>query len=318
MIRAGGALRSIAALFALAAPATAGDLSLGWNAPTTGSTPTGYRLHLGPSSGQYTTLPNIDVGNVLSYILRGVPSGTHYIAATAYNAVGSSDYSNEISAQVAADSGGGTKTDLPAAEVSGAARVLTVTPDATGATVTIEPGATALQYQDDTTAHAWVPILFPAQATVFRHARTWTTGHTFVCYRTHGTDGLWTEQQCNTLVGIAPVAPPPPPSPPPPASPPPPPASPPPPPPPPMDPIEVRLTAAESTITVMESRLASIVAQQAELLGSLTDLAARLDRTGDTALRTAILQAITTACSRSCSGTTLAKELRRLVEGLPQ
>jgi hypothetical protein len=56
----------------------------------------GYKLHYGPSSGNYTA--SVDVGNLTSYTLTGLArNSTYYIAATAYNTAGmESGYSNEV------------------------------------------------------------------------------------------------------------------------------------------------------------------------------------------------------------------------------
>jgi hypothetical protein len=79
----------------LAAPAHAAQVTLAWDAPTTGDAPTGYKIYYGLASGSYNTV--IDVGNVLTYILTGLDSMTiYYSAATAYNADEESDFSNEV------------------------------------------------------------------------------------------------------------------------------------------------------------------------------------------------------------------------------
>ena len=73
---------------------------LSWTAPSTqtdGVTPlaelTGYRVHYGTASRNYTTV--IDVGNVTAYVLNDLPPGTYYFAVTAYNSNGDSEYSAE-------------------------------------------------------------------------------------------------------------------------------------------------------------------------------------------------------------------------------
>lgn len=201
------------ALLAALAPAlvTAADLTFAWDPPSTGPVPQGYYLHLGHAPQTYTI--TIHVGDVRQFTVTGLSDGRYYAVASAYNSVGGSPYSNEVTATITA---GTTDTNTLTT-----ARVLTVTPDATGATVTLEPTAQVLEYIDDTTAHAWVALPdYPRGSQSYRHVRTWSTEHTFVCYRTHGTDDVWTEQQCNTLVGV--VVPPPPPAPVPPPPPPPP------------------------------------------------------------------------------------------------
>ncbi len=79
-----------------------GFASLAWNAPTTNTDGTsltdlaGYKVYYGPSSGNYTK--SVDVGNITSYTLNNLSTGTYYIAVTAYDAAGTeSGYSNEVS-----------------------------------------------------------------------------------------------------------------------------------------------------------------------------------------------------------------------------
>ena len=102
--------------------------TLTWTPPTTNTNGTpltdlaGYDVHYGTSSGNYTS--TVSVGNVTSYSFTGLPSGTYYFAATAYDSAGNqSAYSNEISETVTsqytltvADSGtgSGTVTSSPA------------------------------------------------------------------------------------------------------------------------------------------------------------------------------------------------------------
>ena len=73
-----------------------------WDAPTTNADGTpltdlaGYKLYYGTSSGNYSVA--IDVGNVTTFKVDGLSSGTYYFAVTAYDASGNeSDYSNEVS-----------------------------------------------------------------------------------------------------------------------------------------------------------------------------------------------------------------------------
>ena len=70
--------------------------------PSSDSTVTGYVVHVGSSSGVYTT--NINVGPATSYVLPPQAAGTtSYFAVTAYNATGAeSPYSNEVSYSVPA------------------------------------------------------------------------------------------------------------------------------------------------------------------------------------------------------------------------
>ena len=88
-------------LFALLAPcAWAGSINLAWN-QVTNPPATGYKVHYGPSAGNYTT--HIDVGNTTSYTVTGLTEGaTYHFATTAYGPpLGESNYSNDVSATVA-------------------------------------------------------------------------------------------------------------------------------------------------------------------------------------------------------------------------
>jgi hypothetical protein len=66
-----------------ASPVLGLDLTLSWNEPP-GVNATGFQLHYGTSSGQYTA--NIDVGNVTQYTMKDLEDGQDYFfAVTAYN-----------------------------------------------------------------------------------------------------------------------------------------------------------------------------------------------------------------------------------------
>lgn len=76
---------------------------LTWTAPTTNVDGTsltnlaGYKVYYGTASGNYAT--SVDVGNVTTYTVTGLSSGTtYYFAVTAYNTnSGESGFSNEVS-----------------------------------------------------------------------------------------------------------------------------------------------------------------------------------------------------------------------------
>lgn len=80
-----------------AAPAAAAQASIAWSAPTVSTGVTGYKVHIGSSSGSYSQ--HVDVGTTTSYSASSLSDGsTYYFAVTAYNAAGTeSAYSNEIS-----------------------------------------------------------------------------------------------------------------------------------------------------------------------------------------------------------------------------
>jgi hypothetical protein len=73
----------------------ASDVTLAWDANTEPDL-AGYKIHWGTASRVYTT--HVDAGNVTTFVLKGLPDGKVYIAATAYDKAGlESDYSNEVS-----------------------------------------------------------------------------------------------------------------------------------------------------------------------------------------------------------------------------
>jgi PKD repeat protein len=88
-------------LFAFITPrAWAGSINLAWNA-VTNPPAAGYKVHYGPSVGNYTT--HIDVGNRTTYTVTGLTEGaTYHFAITAYAPpLAESNYSNDVGATVA-------------------------------------------------------------------------------------------------------------------------------------------------------------------------------------------------------------------------
>ena len=78
--------------------ALAGNVTLAWDANTETDL-AGYKVHYGTSSRTYTQV--IDVGNVTTYTVTALATGTYYFAVTAYNTSrAESDYSNEVSTPV--------------------------------------------------------------------------------------------------------------------------------------------------------------------------------------------------------------------------
>ncbi len=77
-----------------------GTVSLSWDANSEADL-SGYRVHYGPVSSGYTE--SVDVGNSTSTTVSGLlPGSTYYFAVAAYNTMGqASDYSNEVSTDVA-------------------------------------------------------------------------------------------------------------------------------------------------------------------------------------------------------------------------
>ena len=81
---------------------TSGSVTLTWSVPTANADETaltdlaGYKVYYGTASESYTT--PIDAGNVTTYTVTGLSTGTYYFAVTAYNSTGDeSGFSNEAS-----------------------------------------------------------------------------------------------------------------------------------------------------------------------------------------------------------------------------
>jgi predicted phage tail protein len=75
------------------------NVTLTWEPPADngGAAVTNYTIYYGTSSGNYTN--NITVGNITSYTITGLINGQrYYFAVSAFNAVGESEKSNEVSA----------------------------------------------------------------------------------------------------------------------------------------------------------------------------------------------------------------------------
>lgn len=75
--------------------------TLTWSAPTTNTDGTpltdlvGYKIYYGTSSGSYSV--SVDVGNVTTYTVDSLSSGTYYFVVTAYDGYeNESNYSNEV------------------------------------------------------------------------------------------------------------------------------------------------------------------------------------------------------------------------------
>ncbi|MBW2631825.1 MAG: choice-of-anchor D domain-containing protein, partial [Deltaproteobacteria bacterium] len=72
----------------------AADIALGWN-PNPEPDIAGYKIYYGFDSRDYSEM--VDVGHFTTCIIGDLESGvTYYFAATAYNAAGESDYSDEV------------------------------------------------------------------------------------------------------------------------------------------------------------------------------------------------------------------------------
>lgn len=92
-------LFALVAVALFAVPALAKDVELAWDASeSTGVV--GYKLYFYTDPNLSQPLPGypIDVGNVLEYVVSGLPDGVgHYITATAYDAANyESSFSNTV------------------------------------------------------------------------------------------------------------------------------------------------------------------------------------------------------------------------------
>jgi Concanavalin A-like lectin/glucanases superfamily/Purple acid Phosphatase, N-terminal domain len=121
---------------ALLTCAHAGDIVLGWNASTAPSL-AGYKLHYGNATHLYNTV--IDLGNVVTCTISGLPAGTYYFALTAYSATEESGYSNEVSAVISpSDTKPPSISDVAVTDVGNSAVTIRW--------ITDEPASSQLEY----------------------------------------------------------------------------------------------------------------------------------------------------------------------------
>lgn len=84
------------------------NITFAWDANDPSEGVTGYKLHVGNATRQYTRA--VDAGNVTVFTVPGFTDGVWFIAATAYDAAGnSSDYSNEVMVTVDSTAPSGVK-----------------------------------------------------------------------------------------------------------------------------------------------------------------------------------------------------------------
>jgi len=88
-------------MFSIPASAGTSNVTLAWDAPTTNADGTkltdlaGYKLYYGAESGVYTK--TVDVGDITTFQVKGIPDGPYFFAVTAYDTMGNeSGYSNEV------------------------------------------------------------------------------------------------------------------------------------------------------------------------------------------------------------------------------
>jgi len=115
---------------------TGSTVTITWNAPTTGGTPTGYYIEAGSTPGS-ADLANFNTGSTAtSFSTGGVPNGRYYVRIRASNAAGTSPASSETTLNV-----GNTGCTAPASPAN-------LTGSVSGATITLtwSAGAGATSY----------------------------------------------------------------------------------------------------------------------------------------------------------------------------
>ncbi|MFU8858345.1 MAG: fibronectin type III domain-containing protein [Deferrisomatales bacterium] len=105
-------LASLAGLYLVAAvsPASARDVTIGWDPNPSTENVVGYVVYFGPVSryeSGFTAYPKqVDVGNTTQAPLSLGDEAVSYVAVVAYNAAGQSDYSEELVVDPAGVEGG--------------------------------------------------------------------------------------------------------------------------------------------------------------------------------------------------------------------
>ena len=160
--------------------ANAGEAILTWDPPTTNTdgTPltdlTGYKIHYGTTSGNYTTV--IDVGNVTTYTVTNLTNNvTYYFATTAYDTSGNeSGYSNEVSKTITgtADTTAPVLSNITTGSITSTSAVITWTTNEQS-TSQIEHGTTT-SYGSSTTLDS---TLVTSHSVTISGLSSWTTYH---------------------------------------------------------------------------------------------------------------------------------------------
>lgn len=173
-------LIAVCALLLFASSAFAVDATVNWTTNNEADL-AGCKVYVGTATGVYT-LPGspFDVPGVgcVKYVVTGLQAGTtYYFAATTYDTSGNeSGKSKEMSKLI----------DPPIAQP----KILTMTVDIDGVTLTLNAEATKLRYFDDLTGATELTDYTPG-ATSYRLKKHWPTGTTFVCVEPQGKDGTW-------------------------------------------------------------------------------------------------------------------------------
>jgi predicted phage tail protein len=157
----------------------AADVKLAWNANTE-SDLAGYKVYYGTASRSYG--PSTNTGNVTSYTVTGLSTGTYYFAVTAYDSSGNeSGFSNEVLKTIA-PTGDTTPPVISAVTSSGVT--------ATGATInwtTNEASDTQVEY-GKTTAYGSSTTLNTAQVTSHLQSLSGLSAGTLYHYRVKSKD----------------------------------------------------------------------------------------------------------------------------------
>ena len=138
-------------------------------------------LSLSPASG---TAPGSATASVNT---AGLAAGTYNATITA-TATGATNTPQAVAV-----------TLTVTAPVSQSAIVTNMVPDGSGATVTIQGPGQVLEFIYNAQSTYTGISSFIAGTASFRHTFSWPQGTTFACYRTRGTDNLYTEQACASV-----------------------------------------------------------------------------------------------------------------------
>jgi fibronectin type 3 domain-containing protein len=156
----------------LSATAQAGSATLSWSASTSGN-PTSYRIYRGTKSdGEAITPVGTNNGSTTTFTDAGIKSGTTYFYfVQAFNAVGGSPNSNEVS--VVPGAGGGGATNLALGRLTTASSMEnagTAAPKATD-------GNTGTRWSSGFSDPQWIQVDLGATHTVTQVVIQWETAH---------------------------------------------------------------------------------------------------------------------------------------------
>lgn len=184
-----GLILMISQFLSVGAKNCAAQVSLAWDAVTTnadGSPCTdlsGYKIYFGTTSGQYSS--SRDVGNLVTYHLTGLSTGTTYfIATSAYDTSGmESEYSNEVVYNVLPAC---AYSILPASQTfdsSGSSGQINLTTQATCAWTAVSNAPSWLLLTSNSSGSGNATVYYTASANTGTASRTGTltiAGQTFM------------------------------------------------------------------------------------------------------------------------------------------